>query len=182
MAPPKKSDTPAANVDATGNPVPVGLAPERLEGLKPGESSIKTEYPVTADGLEVKGPHNVVDTTPLGDNAPFGDARAGVLADQPVPGIDPASNLPIDQMDGRIPRPAADTRTSGQTGPDYKAPEAAGGVKVRLNTKYWPRERPKDLDEATEYVLHPGQEVSLPSEEAMDLLERGQAERLNKRS
>lgn len=181
MAPPKKSDTPA-NVDTAGNPVPVGLAPERLEGVKPGESSLKTEYPVTNDGLEVKGPLNIVDTTPLGDNSPHGDARAGVIADQPVPGIDPASNLPLDQMDGRIPRPAQDLRTSGQTGPEYKPKDTAGGVKVRLNTKYWPKERPDDLPGETEYVLHPGQEVSLPSEEAMDLLERGQAERLNKRS
>lgn len=176
MPPRKTSDT-----DTPVVPTAAPVDPERLQGLPEGESSIKTEYPTTADGLEVKGPHNVVDTTPLGDNAPFGDARAGVLADQPVPGIDPASNLPIEQMDGRAPRPAAEGFVSGQTGRDYQPLDHKGGVKLRLTTKYWPKDRPEDLPGETEYVLHPGQEVSLPSEEAMDLLERGHAERVNKR-
>lgn len=172
MAPPKKTDTTTQ---------PIGVDPARLEGLPEGESSIKTEYPVTNDGLVVKGPHNVVDTTPLGDNAPFGDPRAGVLADQPVPGIDPASNLRIDQMDGRIPRAPSDARPIGQTTAADTPLDHKGGVKLRLTVKYWPKERPDNLPDETEYVLHPGQEVSLPQDEAMDLLERGQAERVNKR-
>jgi hypothetical protein len=169
-----KTDTPEV-------PQTIPVAPERLQGLPEGESNINTEYPTTADGLEVKGPHNIVDTTPLGDNSPVGDARAGVFADPPVPGIDPASNIPVEMMDGRAPRPATETRTAGQTGPDYQPRQHKGGVQLRLNTKYWPKQRPDDLHPDTEYVLHPGQEVSLPSEEAMDLLERGHAERVNKR-
>jgi hypothetical protein len=174
MAPPKKSDTDTVTA-------PVAVSPERLEGLPKGESSLKTEYPVTNDGLEVKGPHNIVDTTPLGNNAPFGDARAGVIADQPVPGIDPASNLPLDQMDGRIPRGPSDQRPIGQTTAADVPLQHKGGVKVRLLSKYWPKDRPDGLAGETEYVLHPGQEVSLPSEEAMNLLEDGKAERVDRR-
>lgn len=155
----------------------------RDEGVKPGESNLNEEFPKTADGLEVKGPIPVVDTTPLGDNSgPGGDPRAGVLADQPVDGIDPASNLPIEQMDGRQPKPISEAFPIGQTGPDYEPVKHRGGVKLRITTKYWPKARPDDLPGEVEYVLHPGQEVTLPSEEAMDLLERGHAERVNKRA
>jgi hypothetical protein len=177
MARPRKDDTDTPEV-----PQSVPVAPERLQGLPESESNISAAYPETADGLQVKGPYNVVDTTPGGNNGPFGDARAGVRADEPVPGIDPASNLPIEMMDGRAPRPAVETRQAGQTDANYKPLDHKGGVKLRLTTKYWPKQRPDDLHEETEYVLHPGQEVSLPSEEAMDLLERGHAERVNKRA
>lgn len=152
-------------------------------GTDPGESNVQDGFDKTADGLEVKGPANIVDTTVLAEQDPRGDERAGVLADAPVPGIDPASNRPIAEMDGRLPRPAQDNRVIGQTPPGFDAPKPKGRtVKIRLSTKYWPKDRPEDLPPETEYVRHPGEEIDFPEDEAMDLLERGHGERVNKRA
>jgi hypothetical protein len=161
--------------------------PLALDGTKLGESQVATETK-PADEVPVIGAPPVVDTSVLAENDPKGDLRPGVIPDTFAQGIDPASNRKVEEMDGRMPiaapavAPAAVASVAALTSGKKKA----GGVLVRLKADYWPMpenypegwERDPNSPNHREYRLPVGTELNLPADEAMDLLERGQAERV----
>jgi hypothetical protein len=161
--------------------------PLALDGTKLGESQIATEAK-PADGVPVTGAPPVVDTSVLAENDAKGDLRPGVIPDTFAQGIDPASNRKVEEMDGRMPVAPAQVAGSAAASVDAlsKSKKKAGGVLVRLKSDYWPTlenypdgwERDTNSPNFREYRLPAATEVSLPSEEAMDLLETGKAERV----
>ena len=63
-------------------------------------------------------------------------------------------------------------------------PAPAGGVELELVSDYWPAEQPEPNPDPRaphrENRLRAGERVSLPADEAMNLLERGIAKRVQK--
>jgi hypothetical protein len=172
---PPKDKTQTADVAASDNGAPEQNDATQ-QGTKLGESNAATELPPMLDASKLIGATPaVVDTSPLAKNDPKGDHRPGVIPDVAEPGIDPASNLPVDQMDGRTPLATASVSSNARSVPEDAS---TSGVKLRLKTDYWPKTRPKSVPEDVEYRLRAGQEISLPADEAMDLLENGHAERV----
>lgn len=161
--------------------------PLALDGTKLGESQVATETK-PSDEVPVIGAPPVVDTSVLAENDPKGDLRPGVIPDTFAQGIDPASNRKVSEMDGRQPiaPPAVSGSAIASVDALAKSKKKAGGVLVRLKSDYWPQlenypdgwERDPESPKFREYRLPAGTEIGLPSDEAMDLLERGQAERV----
>lgn len=85
---------------------------------------------------------------------------------------------------------AVDSRNAGaRTGPFSGAqpagdPAPAGGVELELISDYWPAEQPEPPTDprapVRENRVRAGERVSLPQDEAMNLLERGIAKRVQK--
>lgn len=153
--------------------------PLALDGVALGESQNPPETE-TKDEVPVIGAPPVVQTSVLAENDPKGDLRPGVIPDTFAQGIDPASNRKVEEMDGRMPvaPPTVTPASAASMDSLAKAKKRSGGVLVRLKVDYWPRETPDGHPEGVEYRIPAGQELSLSSDEAMDLLERGQAERV----
>jgi hypothetical protein len=153
--------------------------PLALDGTKLGESQNATEA-TTNDEVPVTGAPPVVQTSVLATNDPKGDLRPGVIPDTFAQGIDPASNRKVEEMDGRMPLPPPTVAPSSAASLDAlaKSKKKASGVEIRLKADYWPMQRPDGFPEDQDYRLPAGTTLNLPADEAMDLLERGQAERV----
>lgn len=167
---------PTADVVQAANTPGTPLA---LDGTKLGESQIATETK-PADDVPVTGAPPVVDTSVLAENDPKGDLRPGVIPDTFAQGIDPASNRKVEEMDGRMPVPPPTVAPSSAASLDAlsKAKKRSSGVEIRLKADYWPMQRPDGFPDDQDYRLPAGTTLTLPADEAMDLLERGQAERV----
>jgi hypothetical protein len=136
----------------------------------------------------------VIDTQKLtgATQDPRGDNRPGVIPDQPAEdGLNPITNLPEAQMsdDGVTPRVLDATAApinppippKAAPAADAKAPKGRN-IELILDRDYWPRTRPADVDPDAEYRVRAGEKVSLPSEEAMDLMEAGIGKRADRRA
>lgn len=140
----------------------------------------------------------VIDTTKLTGATPDprGDNNPGVLTDQPgSPGVNPVTNRDdsLTAEDGVTLK--APTSNEPINPPDLgEAPDAGNGktvggkyIDMTLDRDYWPRpgnkNHPNDTggNPVTEWRVRAGESVSLPADEAMDLMERDIGKRTNRR-
>lgn len=144
-----------------------------------------------ADKLKPQGNPPVIDTSKLvkAEPDPRGDNRPGVYPDAPQPGIDPITNLREDLVDPetRLPKPVGDLPAEPLNPAPADVPKPANRaapkgrkIKMVVERDYWRRPGP-DEDPAGEYRVRTGEEVELPEEEAMDLMEAGTAKRADRR-
>lgn len=146
-----------------------------------------------SNGPKTKGNPPILDTTKItgGTDDPRGDNRPGVLPDPPQDGIDPVTNLREDLVDKSTgtPKPVTEWPTDplnqhpADAGRPAASTEAPKGrmIKMIMDRDYWPRTRPADFD-GDEYRVKAGEEVELPEEEAMDVMESGIGHRANRRA